>query len=107
VFVSYANAHVEESRHFAVDLAAELKTQGLSFTAHHAEKIAGESREMIEPDLGVYRYDDLVVLKRINSPAVLLEAGVIVNRDGGTGGGHSRVSQPRCPGDCGRHIQIL
>jgi N-acetylmuramoyl-L-alanine amidase len=81
VFVSYANAHVEESRHFAVDLAAELKTHGLSFTAHHAEKIPGENRELIEPDLGVYRYDELVVLKRTNSPAVLLEAGVIVNRD--------------------------
>jgi N-acetylmuramoyl-L-alanine amidase len=81
VFVSYANAHVEESRRFAVDLAAELKRQGLSFTTHHAEKIEGENRRLIEPDLGVYRYDELVVLKRSNAPAVLLEAGVIVNRE--------------------------
>jgi N-acetylmuramoyl-L-alanine amidase len=80
VFVSYANAHVDASRRFAVDLAQELKAHGLTFTTHHAEKIKGESRELIEPDLGVYRFDELVVLKRTNAPAVLLEAGVIVNR---------------------------
>ena len=80
VFVSYANAHVDASRRFAVDLAQELKAHGLTFTTHHAEKIKGESRELIEPDLGVYRFDELVVLKQTNAPAVLLEAGVIVNR---------------------------
>jgi N-acetylmuramoyl-L-alanine amidase len=89
VFVSYANARVEESRRFAFDLAAELKAHGLSFTTHHAEKIKGENRELIAPELGVYRYDDLVVLKRTRSPAVLLEAGVIVNRED-----ELRVSNP-------------
>src|SRR6478672_3431202 len=29
----------------------------------------------------IYRYDDLVVLKRFNGPAVLFEAAVVVNRD--------------------------
>jgi N-acetylmuramoyl-L-alanine amidase len=81
VFVSYANAQIEASRRFAIDLATGLKAHGLSFTSHHAEKIPGESRELIEPDLGVYRYDELVVLKRSKAPAVLLEAGVIVNRE--------------------------
>jgi N-acetylmuramoyl-L-alanine amidase len=81
VFVSYDNAHVEESRRFALDLARELKAQGLSFTTHHAERIPGENRQLIDPDLGVYRYDELVVLKRTKAPAVLLEAGVIVNRE--------------------------
>ena len=81
VFVSYANAQIEASRRFAVDLAAGLKAHGFSFTTHHAENIPGENRELIEPDLGVYRYDELVVLKRTKAPAVLLEAGVIVNRE--------------------------
>jgi N-acetylmuramoyl-L-alanine amidase len=81
VFVSDANAQIEASRRFAVDLAAGLKAHGLAFTTHHAEKIPGEGRELIEPELGIYRYDELVVLKRTKAPAVLLEAGVIVNRE--------------------------
>lgn len=80
VFVSYANTHLDASRRFAVDLAQELKAHGLAFTIHHAEKIKGENRELIEPDLGIYRFDELVVLRRTKAPAVLLEAGVIVNR---------------------------
>jgi N-acetylmuramoyl-L-alanine amidase len=80
LFVSRANAHFDASRRFAVDLAQALKAHGLSFTTHHAERLKGESRNLIEPDFGVYRFDELVVLKRTNAPAVLLEAGVIVNR---------------------------
>ena len=36
---------------------------------------------MLDKDRGIYRYDDLVVLKRFNGPAVLFEAAVVVNRD--------------------------
>jgi N-acetylmuramoyl-L-alanine amidase len=80
VFVPYANGHSAESTQFAVALARALKDKGLEFTSHHAEKIEGENRELIEPHLGVYRFDELVVLKRTHAPAILFEAGVIVNR---------------------------
>jgi N-acetylmuramoyl-L-alanine amidase len=80
VFVSNENPQIASSRRFAVDLADEMKAHGLSFTTHHAEKIKGENRELIEPDLGVYRYDGLAVLRHTKVPAVLLEAGVIVHR---------------------------
>jgi hypothetical protein len=36
---------------------------------------------LLDKDLGVYRYDGLVVLSRTRSAAVLLEAGSIINRD--------------------------
>lgn len=50
-------------------------------TLHHAEKIAGENRELLDPINGIYVFDDLVVLKNSDAPAVLLEAAVIVNPD--------------------------
>ena len=37
-------------------------------------------RELLDPGAGVYRYDQLIVLKETRMPAVLLEAGSIVNR---------------------------
>ena len=37
-------------------------------------------RELLDADAGVYRYDQLIVLRMTRMPAVLLEAGSIVNR---------------------------
>ena len=37
-------------------------------------------RDLVDPEAGVYRYDHLVVLRTARMPAVLLEAGSIVNR---------------------------
>ena len=34
----------------------------------------------MDKDLGLYEFDDLIVLKTAAMPAVLLECGVIVNR---------------------------
>ena len=44
------------------------------------EAIAGEGRPLLDPRTGVYRFDELAVLRSSTIPAVLLEAGVIVNR---------------------------
>jgi N-acetylmuramoyl-L-alanine amidase len=48
LFVSNDNSHPDASRRFAMDLAQELKARGLAFTTHHAEKIKGENRELID-----------------------------------------------------------
>ncbi len=37
-------------------------------------------RELLDAKAGVYRYDQLIVLRATRMPAVLLEAGSIVNR---------------------------
>ena len=81
VFYSEKNRFSAESARFARALGAAMRRHGLAPTLHHAEQIPGENRQLIEPELGVYRFDDLIVLKRANMPAALLECGVIVNPD--------------------------
>jgi N-acetylmuramoyl-L-alanine amidase len=80
LFVSRNNPKLEASLHCARKIGAALKRAGLSASPHHAENIPGENREWADPEAGVYYFDELVVLKTATIPAVLVEAGVIVNR---------------------------
>jgi N-acetylmuramoyl-L-alanine amidase len=81
IFVSKRNLFADQSLHFATLLGAELQKRSMTFTTHHAENIRGERRQILDNERGVYRYDELMVLKNTRAPAVLLEAGVIVNRE--------------------------
>lgn len=81
LFVSKKNPQFAASLHCASAIGAALKQQGLHSSPHHAEPIEGENKAWADKDNGVYYYDNLVVLKTAVMPAVLLEAGVIVNRD--------------------------
>jgi N-acetylmuramoyl-L-alanine amidase len=80
LFVSRANPRPAESLALGHLLGIELKAQGLVYTRHHLEDVPGERRELLDPDAGVYRDDNLIVLTYAKMPAVLLEAGIIVNR---------------------------
>jgi len=79
IFVSRKNPFYKKSLQYANSLGSALVKRGLTPTLHHAEPIDGENRPLLVPDRGVYAFDDLVILKNANSPAVLLEAAVIVN----------------------------
>jgi len=81
LFYSEKNKEPENSLIFANLIGTELSTSGLVPTLHHADKINGENRELVDKKKGIYRFDDLVVLKTVNMPAVLLECGIIVNRE--------------------------
>ena len=82
LFVSYENRDRRSSLRFARLLGLALKSRGLQYTPHYTEKIMGRRRrELLDPEAGVYRYDQLVVLRYPQMPAVLLEAGSIINRD--------------------------
>ncbi len=81
VFVSKKNGVPEQSWRFADAVANRLMQIGMSFTTHHAEPIEGEGRAWLDPSRGIYQFDELSVLRRTKMPAVLLEAGVIVNRE--------------------------
>jgi len=80
VFYSQKNRDPSQSLDFARALGRAMRKQGLTPTLHHAEPIKGENRELVDRDLGIYRFDDLIVLKSAAMPAALLECGVIVNR---------------------------
>jgi N-acetylmuramoyl-L-alanine amidase len=80
LFVSRENPRLADSLAFGRLLGIALKEQGLVYTRHHLEDVPGERRQLLDPDAGVYRYDRLVVLMHTKVPAVLVEAGIIVNR---------------------------
>lgn len=81
LFFSGKNAKAEQSLHFARLLGDELLSLELSPTLHHAEAIKGENRPLVDREKGIYQFDNLILLKNAEMPAVLLEAGVIVNRE--------------------------
>lgn len=80
LFVSGKNAGRAESATVAITMADRLLAEGLSPSLHHAEPISGEARPLLDAVRGIYQYDDLVVLKYAPMAAVLVEAGIIVNR---------------------------
>jgi N-acetylmuramoyl-L-alanine amidase len=80
IFISAKNTHEKQSQQFATLLGEALLTEGLTPSLHHAEKIPGEDRPLLDKRLGLYRFDDLVVLRSATMPAALLESGIIVNR---------------------------
>ncbi len=81
LFVSGLNPDFAESRKVATDIGDRLHKMGLHPSLHHAESIPGENRPLLDDRRGVYRYDELAVLRLATMPAVLVEAGIIVNRD--------------------------
>lgn len=81
LFVSRKNVDAEASLRCASAIGAALRGRGFAPSLYHAEPIPGESKPFADRENGVHYYDNLIVLETARSPAVLLEAGVIVNRD--------------------------
>ncbi len=81
IFYSAWGGAPAPSERFAGILGRELLAHHFSPAMHHAEPILGENRPLKHPLRGVYQYDQLVILRNANIPAVLLECGVIVNRE--------------------------
>jgi len=80
LFVSGQAPSFVESTALARAIGEQFVDAGFSPTLHHNEPLPGEARPLINPALGVYRFDELAVLRYAKVPAVLIELGVIVNR---------------------------
>ncbi len=81
LFVSNDNPDRAGSLLFGHLLGKALQARGLNYTPHYTLALMGERRrELVDADAGVYRYDQLIVLRETRMPALLLEAGSIVNR---------------------------
>ena len=81
IFISNENADRAGSLAFGHLLGKALEARGMAFTPHYTLPLMRHRRrELVDPQAGVYRYDGLVVLERTRMPAVLFEAGSIINR---------------------------
>jgi N-acetylmuramoyl-L-alanine amidase len=82
VFVSRNNPDFKTSFAFAELIGKEMKAQGLDYAQQYSQPIMGRyQRPLLNKETGVYRYDELIVLRKTRMAAVLLEAGSIINRD--------------------------
>lgn len=80
IFVSTKNKFYKESLSCAVSVATSLKAAGMIPNYYHSKLYGKGKMELLVNNLPVYRYDNLIVLKTNPAPAMLIEAGVIVNR---------------------------
>jgi len=85
LWVSRKNIKYEESLSLATTLADQLMASGLKFTTHHDELTNtakyGRIAPLLDRERGIYEASDhIAVLYESRMPAVLLEAGMIVNR---------------------------
>lgn len=78
-WASGSHPQAARSARCADSIGRSMAAGGMRPALFHAERIPGESRDLQDPRTGRYRRDDLAVLRLSKTPAVLVEAGVIVN----------------------------
>ena len=77
VFVSRKNPMFPQSLWCAQNVGWSLGKIGEHPSLYHATPEKGENRRLLDESAGVHLYNDLVVLKTAQAPAILVEAGVI------------------------------
>lgn len=80
LFVSRLNRQLAKSLACASAIGAALRAAGFTPSLYHADPVRGEDRPFADAANGVHYFDNLAVAKTAAMPALLVEAGVIVNR---------------------------
>ena len=81
IFVSRSNPQWPLALRCASAIGARMIGAGQRPSRYHADPVLGSAREFADEANGVHFYDNLAVLRLAAMPALLFEAGVIVNRD--------------------------
>jgi N-acetylmuramoyl-L-alanine amidase len=81
LFVSRLNPKPEASLACASAIGARLRAAGFTPSRYHADPATGTPRPFADEANGVHYYDNLAVARTAAMPSVLVEAGVIVNRE--------------------------
>jgi N-acetylmuramoyl-L-alanine amidase len=79
LWVSRQNRASAASIACAGHVADQLIEAGFAPSHYHADPVLGEGRPVIDWQRGIFARDALAVLKTAYSPAILIEAGVVVN----------------------------
>lgn len=80
LFLSSRNPHEAHSLFCAQSIGYRLRRAGLERSQYHLHNVSGADHPVANRTAGVLYYDKLIVLRTAAMPAVLFEAGVIVNR---------------------------
>ena len=79
LFISRRNPKADKSLACASAIGSEMRASGFTPSRYHADPVLGENRPFADEQNGVHYYDNLAVAHTARVPAVLFEAGVIVN----------------------------
>jgi N-acetylmuramoyl-L-alanine amidase len=90
LFISRFNPSPAKSLACAASMGARMKAGGFTPSRYHADPVLGEARPFADEENGVHYYDNLAVARTAGMAAVLVEAGVIVNR-----GEEARMRDPQ------------
>jgi N-acetylmuramoyl-L-alanine amidase len=80
LFVSRRNPRFADSFRLATLIGQSFRTAAMLPSEHHAEDIPGERRPFLDSSIGLYDVP-FTVVAAAKIPAVLVELGVIVNRE--------------------------
>ena len=81
LFISRTNPFPEKSLACASSIGARMRKGGFTPSRYHADPVIGEARPFADEANGVHFYDNLAVARSAAMASVLVEAGVIVNRE--------------------------
>jgi len=81
LFISRLNPFPRKSLACASAIGVRMRESGFVPSRYHADPVLGESRPFADEANGVHYYDNLAVARSAPMPSVLVEAGVIVNRE--------------------------
>lgn len=79
--ISRESKKYNKSLILANHIAKAVKDTGRTLNMEHASDNNAKPLPLVVPDLAIYRHDNLAVLKNNELPALLIEIGVIVDKD--------------------------